>query len=404
MNANLLKERLKQNSLIYMINAKIKSVLLKNHLRLLRIYYSRKANIHSYVYDETQVINSFKEKHLKLKKDFIPKKQGDLKIFWVGALESQDKSGFLQALNRIGSVSVFYNHDGKYGPLYEVPGLTWLEVRQRNDDALLQQITKISANEGIDFLIGQMWSHIFSPNVLLEIQSLGIPIINIAMDDRLPNLWSSRNSYRMGSVGLGSGVNLTLTTVPETCKWYAVEGMLALFWPLASDNKLFAADANLFRDIDILFIGNRYGIRSKLIEYLKKKGISVTCFGNGWENGYVDAKTNISLSKRAKIILGVGTVGHCSDVYTLKLRDFDALMTGALYLTHRNPDLLHLFKEGEHLECYESKKELYTKLDFYINNLNKANEIGTRGAEVAKSKHSWDYRLSSTFRLLGFIS
>ena len=50
------------------------------------------------------------------------------------------------------------------------------------------------------------------------------------MDDRLPDLWLKMD--RMGSVGLGSGVDITLTTSPETCKWYFTENMSAIFWPL----------------------------------------------------------------------------------------------------------------------------------------------------------------------------
>ena len=106
----------------------------------------------------------------------------------------------------------------------------------------------------------------------------------------------------MGAVGLASAVDMTLTTSPEVCNWYKVEAMPSLFWPLASDEKLFFSDCgSTAKDIDILFIGNRYGIRGKLVEFLAKNGISVTCFGNGWPNGYVNAEKNIVLSKRARI-------------------------------------------------------------------------------------------------------
>ena len=32
---------------------------------------------------------------------------------------------------------------------------------------------------------------------------MGIPVINISMDDRLPDLWSHRHGVHLGSVGLG---------------------------------------------------------------------------------------------------------------------------------------------------------------------------------------------------------
>ena len=96
-------------------------------------------------------------------------------------------------------------------------------------------------------------------------------------------------------------------------------------------------------------------------------------------------------------------MGHTSDHFTMKLRDFDALMTGALYITHRNPDLLSIFNEGEDFECYSSTKELIEKIKFYQKFPEKASEIGLRGREKALKYHSWDYRLKEYFTRLGII-
>jgi spore maturation protein CgeB len=404
MDNKILKDKLKKFKLLYAFNARVKSFQLKYGLRSLTHLYNKRFRDEAVCYDERSVVTLFQERHRQLQPKFSPKQPGELNIFWVGASQAQDESGFLQALNKLGQVTKFWNRDDKYGPLYEIPGLNWLQVREVNDAALLEQVRSAHVEGSIDILIGQMWSHVYSEDALLKVRALGIPVINVAMDDRLPNLWKYKNGHRMGSVGLGSGVDLTLTTSPEACKWYATENMLALFWPLASDENLFAEKNDSDKDIDILFIGNRYGIRGKLVEYLSKRGIFVNCYGSGWPNGYVNAEQNIALSKRAKIILGVGVIGHCSDVYTLKLRDFDAMMTGALYITHRNPDLLKLFKEGEHLECYTSHKELFLKLNYYLKHPEKCSEIGRKGHVLVQNKHSWNYRLSSTFIRLGLLS
>jgi spore maturation protein CgeB len=404
MNKKVFKDKLKKYKLFYALNAMIKSFQLKHDLSSLAHSYDKKYKAKDINFDEQSSINNFKIRHRELQPAYSPKNKGELNIFWVGASEAQDRSGFLQALNRLGQVTEFYNRDGQYGPIYELCGHGWLQIRQINDSALIEQVKKVQSKGNIDILIGQMWSHIYSEEALLKIRELGIPIINIAMDDRLPSLWRNMDGCRMGAVGLGLGVDITLTTSPNVCKWYAVENMPALFWPLASDEKLFATENGSNKDIDILFIGNRYGIRGKIIDYLSKNGISVTCYGDGWSNGYADAEQNIALSKRAKIILGVGAIGHCSDVYTLKLRDFDALMTGALYITHRNPDLLKLFNEGEHLECYTSSKELFNKLNYYLKNPDKSYDIGKKGNILARKKYSWNYRLETTFLKLGLLS
>jgi hypothetical protein len=248
-----------------------------------------------------------------------------------------------------------------------------------------------------------MWAHCYSPDALMKVRSLGIPIVNIAMDDRLPIHWSTKNGYRMGSVGLGKGIDMVLTTAYETCEWYAFENIPAIFWPLASDADLFSSDASEEKSIDILFIGNRYGIRGEIIDYLSARGLAVTCYGRGWLNGPVNADESIRLSKKAKIILGIGTIGYCTNVYTLKLRDFDALMSGALYITHRNPDLLKIFSEGRHLECYESFDELYKKLFYYLLNSAERIQVGKEGQKIARLKHTWDVRLLRTFKMLGIV-
>ena len=51
-----------------------------------------------------------------------------------------------------------------------------------------------------------------SKEVLLSIQSMGVPTLNISMDDRLPENWSTIDDIRLGSVGLADGFDLVLTT------------------------------------------------------------------------------------------------------------------------------------------------------------------------------------------------
>ena len=398
------KDILKRSTLLYWINAKFKSFELKRDLARLTRKYELKAKINDFVYDNKVAIEEFKSRHRRYRPGFLPAEVGELKVFWIGACQSQDESGFLQALHRLANVTIFYNSNDEYGLWQGNENATFSEVREANDEAIYKQVCEAHAKNAIDILIGQMWAHLLSKEVLTKIQELGIPIINIAMDDRLPTHWDIHEGIQLGSVGLSPGIDMALTTSSETCLWYALEGCPALFWPLASDPGVFAPSDDSPRDLDVVFIGNRYGIRGKIVAYLKKHGIEVTCFGRGWPNGYVDAEQNGILSKRAKILLGVGTVGHSSDVYTLKLRDFDALMTGALYLTHRNPDLCKIFKEGEEIECYISKSEALEKIRYYLSHSKEREQIGRMGQHSALIRHTWDCRLTETFSLLGILS
>lgn len=400
-----LKAIVKEFKLLFWINSKFKSYQLKRDLARLNRDYNDKAAAKNLAYDAQDAVAEFKRRHRIYNPNFSVRAPGNLRVFWVGSNQSQDESGFLQALRRISTVMFFTNIKGEYGiwkgsPYSHRPPSAD-EIRQANAKELLRQVTLAKENGGVDVLIGQMWANLVPAEVLMSVQAMGIPVINISMDDRLPGLWAELDGVPQGSIGLISGVDMMLTTSPETCLWFGVEGCPALFWALASDPGVFAPTLDEVRDIDVLFIGNKYGVRGEIISYLERRGVTVDCYGHGWPNGHVNAEQMGSLSKRARIILGVGTVGHCSDVYTLKLRDFDALMTGALYLTHRNPDLCRLFREGEEIEFYELPAEAFTKVRHYLDNSDKRVRIGLSGQRVAISEHTWDRRLTKTFRQLG---
>lgn len=397
------KEALKKLPLMYWINAKFKCYELKRDQRRLKHYYKDKATSSDFFYDAYNAVEEFKRRHQRYRPAFVPVPLGSLRVFWVGTSQSQDESGFIQALQRLSIVTIFYNSEGKYGLWSGNPTTSFAEIRQSNDQALLHQIVQAMEKDGIDLLIGQMWAGRISKEALAKVQAMGIPVINISMDDRLPMHWKSKGDVRLGSVGLAPSLDMVLTTSPETCLWFGIEGCPALFWPLASDPGVFTPEDGVLRDIDVLFIGNKYGVRVQIVRYLEKHGVKVECYGDGWPNGYVNAQQMAALSKRARIILGVGAVGHCKDAYTLKLRDFDAPMSGAMYLTHRNPDLCELYSEGKEIECYTTPKEALNKIRYYFEHPEDLVQIAKNGHQKALIRDTWDQRLLTTFNQLGLL-
>jgi spore maturation protein CgeB len=401
------KETAKKWPLMYWINAKLKCYELKQGLARFALEYNFKAAVSGFNYDADKAIDEFKRRHRRYCPAFIPAPLGSLRVFWVGTNQDQDESGFLQALHRLAKVTVFHNIEGEYGSWSgkaTVSGSSsFEEIRRANDETLLEQVVQAHSEERIDLLLGQMWASLISKESLAKVQAMGIPVINISMDDRLPVHWTRKGDIRLGSVGLAPSLDMVLTTSPETCLWYGVEGCPALYWPLASDPRVFSQAEGGMRDIDVLFIGNKYGVRGQIVRYLNNHDVKVDCYGSGWPNGYINAEQMAELSKRARIILGVGTVGHCQDVYTLKLRDFDAPMSGALYLTHRNPDLCRLYDEGEEIECYTTPKEALNKIRFYLEHHEDLARVAKNGQNKALFKDSWDQRLLSTFEQVGLL-
>lgn len=401
------KSILKQCSILVRINAALKSTIFKIQLSKLRSYYRAKIDSLAYKYSEELAIRSFKISYNQNFKAKNPETGKNSCVVWVGASKSQDYSGFIQALSKLFDVEILSNHLTKYGLLLEgeCPSikLNEMQMRQINDDMLVDGICEISRNKEVLFVIGQFWRFAISDAALSQVRSHNVPIINISMDDRLPSLWNKVSGIRRGSVGLLPHLDLVLTTTPEVCAWYGVMGCPALYFPLASDPSLFEGSPNSDRPIDVLFIGNKYGIREKLVNVLVSKGIKVECFGKGWPNGFADSIKMSDLSKSAKIILGIGTVAHCKNVYTLKLRDFDSMLSGALYITHRNPDLCKIFQEDIDFVCYENISEAANKINLYLENEQLRRKIALSGQIKAKKYHNWDYRLNQVFSKIGFI-
>lgn len=399
---NNIKQLLKKNKLIFNANAKYKAFKMKKDIVELEKKYSRIINddIYNLSLNEKKiqelVLNKLKSRIGEIKK----RKKGELRIFWVGTNYHQDNSGFLQALSDFGEVICFYNIKGEYG--LEKPRTKYdKNVIENNSKCLINQIKNVSNSRKIDILLGQMLANNISVNTLKEIQDMGIITVNIAMDDRLPNLWETYKGITMGSIGLSEGLDLVLNTSPECCVRYLYNGCAAIYWPLASNSKIFKPSKE--KDIDVSFIGSKYGIREKIVKAIEKKGIKVSAYGPGWPNGPVSYEESAEIYGRSKIILGIGTIGYTTDIFTLKLRDFDATMSGAFYITHRNPDLTKIFKEGIDVEYYSDENEAAEKVNYYLKNEALREKIAHNGYQKALKHHNWQDRFMKLFNFLQLI-
>jgi len=87
----------------------------------------------------------------------------------------------------------------------------------------------------------------------------------------------------------------------------------------------------------------------------------------------------------------------------LKLRDFDALMSGALCITTRNPDLLKLFEEGKEIECYDTIDECITKIRFYLANPDKLKAVAEAGLKKARENYTWEKNIEKALKFIGLI-
>jgi spore maturation protein CgeB len=224
------------------------------------------------------------------------------------------------------------------------------------------------------------------------------------MDDR-HQYWGTKIANEWdGTYSLIPHIDLTLTAAPEAVSWYRKEGGAAIFFPEASDPEIFRPMPHLPKIHDISFVGGRYGIRERIVGALREAGIRVSAYGNGWEDGRISTEDIPALFAQSKIILGVGTIGHSDNFCALKLRDFDASMSGSCYMTTANPDLDGLFDISREIVTYRDATDCVLKTKFLLSNEVEREKIARSGRLRAFHHHTWDHRFRFLFDSLSLLS
>jgi len=323
----------------------------------------------------------------------------DLRILYVGTDWGQDSGGFLQSLERLGKVYTFTTSDGEYGHYFYGSGADARRRRLENGRRLLELVKQAQADGPLHVVMGQMWGRTMPWQALQAVQDMGIVTVNVCMDDRHIFRGTSGGDGWTGTAGLMPGLDLALTAAPEVVRWYAVEGCPAAFWPEASDPGVFHPIVGP-RTHDVCFVGANYGVRSEIVQAIRRRSVEVVCYGQGWPNGRIATRDVPGLFAASRIVLGVGTIGHCTDFFSLKMRDFDAPMSGSLYITHNNPDLYALYRVGEEIVTYICPEECADQVVYYLSHESEAERIAKAGCERARREHTWDRRLAALLALL----
>ena len=394
-----IEEEVKENAFLYGINMRWKAFLVKRRYSNLRTYYEKIAMKHGIKYREedvpSQVSKLLKQRRIHPR----PLSKGKLRIFYVGTNFGQDFGGIIQGLRKFGEVIPFEWRPGKYGQA-SIHDIKF--PAKYNGRRLLELVNEAQKEKPICLLIGQMWASRMDPDSLREIREMGLLIVNISMDDRHNFRGRKENGAWSGAVGLIGSIDLACTAAKECCLWYEIEGCPSIYLPEGSDPEMYRPGSGS-KPYDVCFVGANYGIRSRIVKTIEKRGTKVTCYGFEWPNGPIDIKKLPNIFARSRIILGVGTIGHCTDFYSLKMRDFDGPMSGSLYITHNNPDLHDLYEIGKEIVTYRIPEECADKVVYYLHHPKEAISIGRAGRIRAEREHTWEKRFEKILTFLGIL-
>lgn len=237
-----------------------------------------------------------------------------------------------------------------------------------------------------------------TPWLFTELAKRRVWSVVMGLDDK-HQFVREKDGVAIGQETILRDVDLYWTTWRAGADLVRMRGGTPWYAPEAAD-PTFHKPVDAPRDLDVVFVGQRYGRRAELVDYLRANGIRVDAFGRGWEGGHVTFEKTIELFSRAKVVLGVGETGQMSGLQALKGRDFEVPMCGALYCTTYNPELADWWHIGSEMLCWSSFENCLETLRWILPRVD--TQAAMRGAALARARHlhTWNTRVVSLLHLL----
>ena len=401
---NYMRNLLYNSKYAFMVHSKIKEQKLLKEYRDRREYYHSNISKLGIKYDEKGIAQSVRDKLSK--RGYIPKTKN------IGEIHT------FACIPRIGW------HWNLFDDLYELGlvsdfdyikhGFDWVEFkkadrkgllkRQEMNKLLLEEINNAHKKNPIDWVFCYMSGTEISSSTILKIQeTIGVPVVNMCLDDKQSWVGKSMGDHRGLQIDIAPIFDLNWTSSRLACDWYLAEGGLPIYMPEGFNANVYKPQS-VEQDIDVSFIGNAYGFRKRVINYLEQNGIAVTTFGQGWNTKSVWGEEAVEILCRSKINLGMGGIGYSEWLTNVKTRDFEIPGTGGgVYITSFNPDLAKHFVIGKEIICYRTNDELLELIRYYLNNFSEAQEIANSCRVRCIKEHKWFHRYKRICNILGIL-
>lgn len=295
-------------------------------------------------------------------------------------------------LKNLGDASFFFLKEQEI-PSYDtiVNYSDWLEVRKRVDAELPGFVRRLDESKPVDLMLSYLSGSQIYPRTIREIGEMGIPTFSFHWDDKLFFRGRMIGDQWSGPCAVCKDYDLNLSNSLSTLVKYRVEGAEVIFWPEGANPDHFKP-LDITYKYDVSFVGARYGVRPILVDYLKRNGICVECFGPGWKYGSLTPHEMIKVYAQSRINLGFGYVGFSSE-QCLKGRDFEVPSCGAVYLTSHNEDLARVYKIGEEIETYLDFDDCVRKIRALLADPEQCERMRLSARKAVLERHTWVKRI-----------
>lgn len=285
---------------------------------------------------------------------------------------------------------------------HQMPNWHNSEKAKMNSD-MVDRIKQWHKESKIDVIFSYLSGALVSPDSLRELSLLGIPMVNLSLNDKEYFVGKLRNGMAMGQRDICGYFDLCWTSTEDSLMKYRVEGAIPIYLPEGA-NPAVHRPYDEEKTIDVSFVGQCYGERPKVIAGLREKGIKVEAFGYGWPNGPLSVDEMVRLYSRSRINLGFGGVSDLKETYCLKGRDFEVPMSGGLYLTEYHPELERFFEIGKEMAVYSDFDDLVKKIRYFLSHPDEADAIRQSGYKRSQMEHTWEKRFNKVFKVMGCLS
>jgi len=197
----------------------------------------------------------------------------------------------------------------------------------------------------------------------------------------------------------GKAFRYSITTYPSIYERMAHPGRILSQWganqfyfqPIESQN--INHGSNLIKDIDVSFIGQKYGNREEMLS-----GLNVEIYGSGWPNGFVDFKDVGKIIARSKISINFSKGADGND--QLKLRIFEICACNTLCLCEYVSGIEEYYNLGMEIITFDTKKELEELIAYYLTHPDSRKALAQNAYERTIKDHLWYRRLDKIFSLI----
>jgi spore maturation protein CgeB len=344
--------------------------------------------------DEASIRQTIKSKHPNLK----PKSKGDLQILAIYHHYNWENESLKPSLEKFGTVRHYdwcdgFNHQEK----------AWQRsMKSKINDELIRRLKMWIKEDPADVIFTYLSGEIVAPETVEEIANIGIPVVNLCLNDKEAFVGKVRDGLALGLRDICRYFDLCWTSTEDSLEKYIVEGGLPIYLPEGANPELHKP-YDVEKTIDVSFVGQCYGNRPDIIQKLYNYGVHIETYGYGWPNGPLSIEEMVKMYSRSKINLGFGGVAGHSNTYCLKGRDFEVPMSGGLYLTEHHPELESFYDLSKEIVTYNNFGDLVEKIKYLMSNPEVADVIRSNGRQRALKEHSWEMRFGKIFNLMGLI-